>query len=398
MKRWVPGAICAGAMVLGAHGAAAQDTTFKVFWKDGIRMETADGNFKLKLGGRIQYDAAFLGSDSDLEDAVGSFKDETELRRARLELEGLIYERFVFKSQYEFVGSKANVKDMYIGINGLPFLGDLKLGQVKEAFSIEELTSSKYDEFMEQGLSTIFAPSRNPGVSFLNSVLDERMTYAAGVFVDGDDGGNSDNKEVYAVTGRLTGLPWYAAENQLLHVGFNASYRNAKKSIQIRQRPESHVAPYVVDTGELPADSQMVFGPEVAFVYGPFCLQGEWDMSAVNSKTGGDPNFSGYYVYASYWLTGESRTYKPTEGDFERVKPKRNLFQAGGLGAWELLVRYSSLDLNDADVHGGKVSDVTAGLNWEWNPNMRMMFNYVYSDTKDLGSASIFQTRVQADF
>lgn len=39
---------------LGKVEAAPSD--FKAFWKDGPRLETNDGNFKLKCGGRIHSD------------------------------------------------------------------------------------------------------------------------------------------------------------------------------------------------------------------------------------------------------------------------------------------------------------------------------------------------------
>lgn len=396
--RWVAGAFGVGLLLLGTQVASAQDTTFKFYWKDGFRADSADGNFKMKLGGRMQYDAGFFEADPGLEAANGDFDNGTELRRARLEVEATAYERFIFKTQYDFADGDANIKDMYMGIEALPVLGTLRIGQFKEAFSIDELTSSKYDEFIEQALNTIFAPSRNPGIGFHSPALNERMTYAFGVFRDGDDFGNSGAAETWAVTGRVTGLPWYAAEDQLLHVGAAFTYRQPDDTVRIRQRPSAHLAPRVVDTGAFVSDGYWAFNPEASFLYGPFNLQGEYTLASYDASASGDPDFSGYYVQASYWLTGEHRSYKTAEAEFARVKPNVNFLQAGGLGAWQVTARYASLDLNDALVAGGETSDFTAGLNWQWNPNMRVMFNYVYSDTKTEGDANLFLTRFQVDF
>jgi phosphate-selective porin OprO/OprP len=45
----------------------------------------------------------------------------------------------------------------------------------------------------------------------------------------------------------------------------------------------------------------------------------------------------------------------------------------------EIALRYSTLDLNDgAVVQGGELDDITLGFNWYFNPNMRLMFNYVH--------------------
>jgi phosphate-selective porin OprO/OprP len=395
----VAAVLCAGLLAAGAQGATAEDTTFRFYWKDGLRADSADGNFKVKLGGRMHYDAAFFDADKSLEAANGSFDNGAELRRARFEIEADIYKRFFFKTQYDFVGGDANVKDMYMGVNGLPVVGTLKIGQFKEAFSIEELTSSKYMEFMERGLNNVFAPSRNPGIGFHNAVLDERMTYAAGIFMDGDDFGNSGGTEAWGTTARVTGLPWRASETQLLHLGVAMTWRKADDTVRFRQRPSSRIAPRVTDTGALVAEDWWAINPEASFLYGPFSAQAEYTLASVDSAASGNPDFSGYYVLAGYWLTGESRAYKAEDGEFSRVRPNRNfLADGGGAGAWQVVLRYDALDLDDGAVAGGEMRDVTVGLNWHWNPNMRVMFNYVNTDVENEGGANIFQTRFSIDF
>ncbi|MGH8650675.1 MAG: porin [Gammaproteobacteria bacterium] len=60
-------------------------------------------------------------------------------------------------------------------------------------------------------------------------------------------------------------------------------------------------------------------------------------------------NFDGYYVYGSWFLTGESRPFLTTEiqpfddkrGEFSLIEPKRILGK-GGFGAVELALRYVS--------------------------------------------------------
>ncbi|MFO7931710.1 MAG: porin, partial [Desulfosalsimonas sp.] len=69
----------------------------------------------------------------------------------------------------------------------------------------------------------------------------------------------------------------------------------------------------------------------------------------------------------------------------------------------ELGVRYSSLDLNDEAIEGGELNDLTLGVNWHLNPNVRTMINYVYADLEDRAgveddSANIVQARFQVDF
>ena len=81
-------------------------------------------------------------------------------------------------------------------------------------------------------------------------------------------------------------------------------------------------------------------------------------------------------------------------------------FGKGGWGAWELALRYSSINLNDNRVQGGKERNLTLGLNWYLSRKLRFMFNYIRAEVKDRrttpmvpeGDADIFQRRFQIEF
>jgi phosphate-selective porin OprO/OprP len=91
-------------------------------------------------------------------------------------------------------------------------------------------------------------------------------------------------------------------------------------------------------------------------------------------------NFNGFYIYASWFLTGESRNYDSTEAIFGHTKPKHNLHQ-GGIGAWEIGIRYSYLDLTDDTIFGGTEDNITLGLNWHPNNNMIFKANVIMANT-----------------
>jgi phosphate-selective porin OprO/OprP len=377
---------------------AAAPNDFKVFWKDAPRFETNDGDFTLKLGGRIQTDAVAIDADDDVEDEVGNVENGVEFRRARISLEGELYERYEFKMQYDFAGGESTFKDVYVGMTKIPWVGGVRVGQFKEPFSLEELTSSNYGTFLERGLPNAFAPARNTGIQLANHVLGDRMTWAAGAFRDTDDFGDRIGDGEWNFTGRVTGLPWYDDEAHLLHLGTAYSFRNPNDGeVGFSQRPEIHTTPRYVNTSAIPADDYQLLGLEGAFVFGPASVQAEWIRSDVNADASANPDFHGWYAYASWFITGDHRVYKPAEGAFDKVKPAHPFLwgENAGAGAWEVAARYSQIDLDDSNIDGGQLDDVTLGVNWYLNTNFRIMANYIFADLDDVGDTHAFTMRFQ---
>ncbi len=400
MKGLLKTGVLAAALALpGIAGAGGSELTIK--FDKGLKLESADQSFKLKFGGRIQADTAYFDADNELEALVGEFANGSEFRRARLEVEGQIYDVVVFKIQLDFAGDNTAFKDVYVGIKGLPGVGTVIVGHFKEKFSLEELTSSKYTTFMERSLANVFSPSRNTGIGFSNATENQRITYALGLFQDADDRGNSvcDN---HNVTGRITGLPWVGEDGDLIHLGASASRRNpCDNEVRFRQRPEAHLGERIVDTGSgtiTDADSVDVYGIELAGIFGPLSFQAEAVQAAVDSASANDPDFNGHYAQVSYFLTGEKRNYKRSAGAFDKVSPNENFGTGGkgGKGAFEVALRYSGIDLNDGAISGGEADSITAGLNWYLNPNARVMLNVGQADVDGLDNGKV--TTVQSRF
>ncbi len=380
---------------------ASDSLTLRPYWKDGLRLDSNDGSVKLKIGGRIHTDFGFFAEDGTLERRFGDFDDGVTFRRARIEFEGDIRGNLSFKAAYDFAGGDADFRDVFLRFKKVPYAGNLTIGQFKEPFSLEQITSSNNITFMERSLADTLVPARNVGIMAHRTFLSDRVSGAIGVFRPTDDFGNGQGDHQYAVTGRVTGLPWYEDEGKkLLHVGLAYSHREYEDPLRFRARPESSLAPRLVDTGDMNVDDSDLLGAEIAWVHGPFSMQGEFVQACVDGKGAfvGNPDFWGAYVYASYFLTGEHRPYSKSSGVFGRVVPLRNFREDGGWGAWELASRFSTLDLNDGNVRGGRLNDFTLGLNWYLNPSVRIMWNYVYTDASQGGDASIFQTRVQVAF
>jgi phosphate-selective porin OprO/OprP len=366
----------------------------------GGRLRFKSGEASFEVGGRLMVDTARYYNNDDLNNG-------SEIRRARLFMSGQVYNDWKFKLQTDFAGNEVSLKDAYLRYTGLDF-ADITVGNFKESWSLEELTSSKYITFMERALPVeAFAPSRRLGIGgHSHSKAGMSWTAGYGVFADTVDADNGNTNEGYGYAARATIAP-LAEKNRVVHLGGYAEWRNPTNDddVRYRTRPESHISnKRLVDTGTIDnVDHTVKWGLEAATVMGPFSLQGEY-MSVDNDVDGGsDPEFSGWYAYGSWFITGESRAYKTSSGTFDRVNPK-SIVGKGGKGAWELGARYSSIDLNDSGIQGGEEEDLTIGLNWYATPTIRFMANYIKvmdltdPTTTDTDKPDIFQLRAQIDF
>jgi len=401
--------------------AADAPQPLEAYWRDGLELRSADGAFAIRVGGRIQLDTAFFDEDSQWERqgarrptyGLGDEEDGLEFRRSRLSIGGTIYSDMAFRAEYDFAADSpgndgGRFADVFLELKNLPYIGSLRIGHFQEPFTLEEMISNRHTTYLERSLPNVFAPSFNVGAMARNSLMEERMTWTLGLFKTTDDWpseNDSSEEDGYAVTGRITGLPWKSDDGRrYLHLGASATRRNPDGPFRYRARPEAHLAQTYLDTGVLETSSLLAYGGEMLFVYGPASLQAEYVASELDIAKYGERNFDSYYISGSWFLTGEHRPYAAAEGAPTRIKPRHTFSlrdETRGWGAWEVALRYSWLDLNDGPVRGGEMADWTVALNWYLNSNTRIMMNYILAEPENglySGDVEIFQTRFQVDF
>ena len=385
-------------------------------WKDGFRFETADKRYKFRLGGRLHYDTAFFDPDQETRDAVETntgttktrIEDGSEIRRARIELSGEVGDNVEWATSYDFGGGTTNFRNLYAGLKDRFFGASVRAGQFKEPYGLEQITSSNNIMFIERSLMNALVPAFNAGFMVYDTTASERLTWAIGAFRTGSDNGEvSRGDGEYATTARITGLPLCdEAGDDYVHLGLGLSRRSpTDDSAPFSSKPEANLAPAYV-SATVAAETVDLIGLEAGWTRGPFSLMGEYTLAKVDGDSGStsDPDFSGYYAQASYFLTGECRGYKKAQGCYDTLKPGENAFgKENGIGAWELAARVSGLDLMDDGTNGGELDDITFGVNWYLNPNTRVMANYILADLDPRtggpeGDTKIFELRVQFAF
>ena len=384
-----------------------KENPFSIKWDNGFKVQNQDKSLKLKFGGRIMVDHAYFFQDDDLDANFGLLetKSGTEIRRARFFMSGTLYHNVEFKLQVDYVAGVTRIKDAYVGIKNVPGVGTIRVGNVKEPFRLDALTSSKYITFMERVLATDFAQERNSGILVFNDFMEKRLSAQAGAFRNaGGTGNDKKANDGYVLTGRITGLVINKPEKkQLLHLGVAHTFRVAdNKEFSISSRPEAHMGAKYINTGTMEnIQHANITNFELAFVHKSISFQSEYIIGNYK-KMDFDPidsyNFASIYGQVSYFITGESKKFKSSYDGFGRVKPNKNFGSEKGAGAWEFAVRVSNSDLNSEDILGGEQLDITFGLNWYLNPATRLMINYVRADIKDTGKAQVIQGRMQIDF
>jgi len=408
--------------------AKKSDPESKASLKEGIKLKSQDGTFQAQVGAYFQADTAFFGSD------ITDFSNGTELRRGRISVGGTVFTDWDYKLEADFAGTtpggstnSVTVTDAYVRYNGFRPV-TITAGNFKVPFSLEALGSAKYTTFMERGLPFAFLTSRRLGGMI--STNGDNWSVSAGWFGDGITAQNTDD-EGAMIAGRATFAPVFSID-RVLHLGFSAgrvdpphAAGNKPETTRFRSKPEANMVSdglaessfltdvdgnafgrssgRLVDTGSISGDvsSYSLYGGELAGIFGPLSLQGEYLSANVNRDVAHDAGFDGFYVLGSWLITGESRVYKADKGVFDMVVPRQPFsLKNGGSGAWEVALRYSNLDLNDADVRGGELDDLTVGLNWYINQYVRLSANYVsVLDVKggahDNDEPDIYEMRMQ---
>ena len=338
----------------------------------------------LRIGGRICADTAWKIYNSDA-------TNRNELRRARLFLKGAFSKRLFYETEYDFTRGGA-WKDIALSYR-FDSVTDLTIGNIKEPFSLEALTSSKYNTFMERGLPNRLTEARKLGLRFRTGYGTKRWFWHLGtgyftVPVENlSQTGSTDSAALRTTLSYNGAVLW--------HIG--ASFGHTRYDDQKRKlsfRPESHpVTVKYLQTKLKHLQKSNRYGLETYWQYGRLSLQAEY-IGARYLTRKKRYNFSGWYLQTSCFLTDHKRRYKRKEALFGRLKVSKKI-TSGGLGAWEAALRVSHVDMQKS----GSLTTWTLGLNWHMTSHLRTMFEYVGIDTQtEKSSPDILQMRIAYDF
>ena len=338
---------------------------------------------KLTLGGFVQTNteigdvAAFEGR---LSGGPKELNDRFRLRRARINLSGDLLDAFDFKIEGDFqqgdgIGSGRtgfSGTDIFANWRAFPE-ANLKIGQYKAPFGLEQITSDTVIFTAERSLPTgALTPERQVGAELWGkpfaTMWPERknlLAYYAGVFGGNNRNTNINDNNDFMYVGRLELMPLEGAVlgyDTKLRVGGNGLYTKDAAGTDLAQTgnllllPDGSLTSFTtVDGKDHSPDERHAWGVDTWLTVGPFDLIGEYLEANVRPR-GPTPNFAeftanGYYVQPSLFVWGR----------------KLQL-----VAKWE---RFSPDQARDDNIQS-----ITGGLNYYLlSDNVKVMVDYIHT-------------------
>lgn len=377
----------------------------------------------VKIGGFFQADTGWFNQSPLNIASVGDAQDGADIRRARLNAKGNLAENVSYMVDIDFAFlNRTNLADVWLQLDETLPWGDVRIGYFRQPVGLDALTSVTETTFMERNLTTALVPFRQIGIQLHHAASNLRSTRSISAYRFPTDfrGGYVGDNGGYGIAGRWTCLPfWKGQSDRLFHFGSAFTFADPGNDlVRYASPPEFFMienggaffappavpssTPLFVNTGAVDANNFGMLTTEVAGVRGAMHYQAETVFLTVNTIGTGRAQFFGSSAQIGYFLTGEVKPYNHKSGVLSRITPRCPVKKCQGIGAWEAAARWSYLDLNDDTIQGGRLNDLTLGVNWYWNRHTRFQLNYIkaFLDAPDFGdsNADIVALRAQIDF
>jgi phosphate-selective porin OprO and OprP len=387
---------------------------------------TADGRLSLAIGGLLQFDMGGNFQNPNPNTQFPQLNDGVNLRRGRLYFVGK-FDDFRVNITPDFGSSpdgpptlfEANIN--YTGIQPIT----ATVGYFHPFVSLVDSTFPGDMLFLERPSIINIERSVAAGISRASLGANAAtQDYFASAYLTGPVFGAQKNTllngEQLAFVGRLAVRPYHDEDWNLhaevsgqtvFHPNVNASGTPgvSRTTLTFGDYPELRIAfDQLVDTGPLSASGASAYGGGLGLSWRNFLVQGEYyQIGVTQSKLPGGPSpnlsFNGGYVEGGWVVTGEPIPYRASRAAWSKPKVDHQFsLEDGGIGAWELAARYSTVSLDSnvvpgvsqgvtGGVYGGQQQTAALALSWYPNDWLRFMLQFQYVDVNKLNSAGTVQ-------
>lgn len=356
-----------------------------VFAQDYVKSKTND--FEWRLIGRVFFDGGFF-----LNDTTG-LDNSFQVNDIRLGTQIKFLEHWEAKIELGYGDSKISLKDVYL--NYKEGNHSLRVGFHYEPFGNARVGTSNFRFMTNAGSDKALGNKRKLGVSY--SFNQKWFNFMGGVFSDGDIEKSKPVDQGYSLVAKLVGRP-LMGDKKLIHIGVAPRFNNSGNEVTFNAGiPTDLLAKS--DNSYLNAKVDQVVNQwkidlELILLYNKWYFQSQYFMAHVNrSKEVENYNGKGWYAQAGYMIIGAKHNYNAATGMIVNPAPK----------SLELLCRYNNVNLNDAGIRGGRMSDVTVGMNYFINKYVAAKINYSHmmiGNSSPMGGDDfgLIQARLQLSF
>lgn len=377
----------------GSPAAQALSKKIDVFFSDGLKYKSGDGNLEGTIGGRVIWHAR-LYSNMNERQKVDTF----DFRQVKIYLQGKIWKDWTYKVEASTTGATFALDDGYVGFEHFHF-AKLQVGQFKAPMSLEELTSTRFIDLPERSSLNRLVPAREVGIQLHGEIFEKILGYA--LFLTNGNGRNGpDENSDKDIVGRVWFRPLATQESDWiknLHVAL--SYSQGRRDLKNNTLPYTFSDPMTRTTfanigpkgSSVKFDeSRYRFQAELYWLFGPASVKAEFIRTSdgYTDLSAGDHDHThimAYFVSASCLLTGDQKTW-------DRIRPNKPLFGGGGgIGAIEVVARFSRFEFNrdifddgvlDIETSARRTDEYAIGVNWFPNANTRLSIAYVHEEFK----------------
>ncbi len=390
---------------------------------DGVTFQDPRGRWGVRLTGRAQLDyRGFLGDDA-------ANADTFSVRRARLGAQAMLYRDYLVQVEGEFAGTSATLTNGFLELQWFR-PARIRMGQFKPQFGLEQTLLDLQSDFQERALTQNILDGN--GLNYDRGIMVHgspwepmyyAVTYSNGTGVGTDEQARSaaeartDSKDI-TLRGVIDFAKVFDWRDSVVHAGL--SYKNGKQANRQSAQADAFAAPAFRTeargltfftpasffgaggtTGEI---DRTIEAAELSTSWKSVRFTGEWwraKYGGERTPTVGTPfefsrDITASYVSLLWLISGETYSDFYANGYWQKIRPNNrfSLEPGGGWGAWELGLRYSTMDATDFRTSNpagtgqlsaatltptNKADAWTVQLKWIQNVYSRWLVSYVHT-------------------
>ena len=381
--------------------------------KKGFRKDLApnefDGNYStFKIGLGFIYDFSNYVQDAafkqQMDSAGYSLGPTFKVRDFRVLTSGvfkLTRRPISWKFAYMYDGNTNTWLIRETGLTiGVPELkGDIFVGRTKEGFSMVKVMNGHSPWGYERQMALDPIPILADGIKYFGYLPKTGIFLNLGAYTDWVSKGQSFSTFKWQYVARVGWMHYFNKDrNELLHAGINLRYGKPEGGeFIIKSRPESNPTPQILNTGTFAADHSSHLGYEIYYNRGSFLIGSEAMVHNFYSDTGQNHRFVGGNFFVTFLFNHGRRPYRQTQSLFGFVNVPKSITN-GGWGQWEVVLHFSTFDLNDGNIHGGQFWRITPMVNWYMTKITRfdLVYGYgIFDRYGQKGHVQFFESRIQ---